>query len=68
MSLLWVALGLILSVNVGLRYAGGRPRMVWRCAPAIVDTFNRLSCSNAMHRQFEGEPAGPSPLSLSPPY
>jgi hypothetical protein len=45
MSFLWIALGLILCVNVGFSHAEPRARMIRRF-------------SSATQRQFAGEPTG----------
>jgi hypothetical protein len=68
MSFLWIALGMILRVNIGFGHAGGRARMIGAVRQAFSTSFTLLSFSSATQRQLAGEPAGWSPLWLSPPY
>jgi hypothetical protein len=49
-------------------YAVCRAGMIRGRPPRARSSLTSLSSSNAMHRQFDGDPGGPRPLSLSPPY
>ena len=40
MSFLWIALGLILRVNVGFSHAGPGTRMIRRCMPGAIRHFH----------------------------
>jgi hypothetical protein len=69
MSFLWVALGIILGINISglMMQDAGREWFGAVCQPSSSN-FTLPSFSSAMQRQLAGEPAGSSPLSLSPPY
>jgi hypothetical protein len=47
MSFLWIALGLILRVDIGFGHAGSRARMVGCCAPG---TFHKLHPAEFLQR------------------
>jgi hypothetical protein len=59
---------MIFDVNIGFGYTGRRTRMVGAVRHPSSSNFTLLSFSTATQRQLAGEPAGSSPLSLSPPY
>jgi hypothetical protein len=68
MSLLRVALRLILDVNICLHHTSRWTRMVGAVFQEPSTSSTQRSFSKTTHRQFSGDPIGPKPLSLSPPY
>jgi hypothetical protein len=68
MSLLWIALGIILGVDIRFHKDAGREWFGAVCQTSSSNKFTRLSFSSTMQRQLAGEPASSSTLSLSPPY
>jgi len=56
MSFLWIALGLILGVNIGFSHARPGVRMIRRCMPVILGQLHPAESSSATQRQFAGEP------------
>ena len=68
MSLLRVALRLIVGVNICVHHASRWTRMVWGGLPQRFNSSTWRSFSKTTQRQFSGDPIGPNPLSLLPPY
>jgi hypothetical protein len=68
MSILRVALRLIVGVNICLHHTSRWTRMIWSGLPGTVQQFHAAQFLETTQRQFSGDPIGPNPLSLSPPY
>jgi len=67
-SILWIALRLILGVNIGVDNAGCRTGVIWGGPPRILQQFDLAQFLQGHATPILGEPIGAKPLSLSPPY
>ena len=68
MSFLWIALGLILGIDIRIHVQVAGREWFGAVFQETCNNSTRLNFSKTTQRQFSGEPIGAKPLSLSPPY